>query len=265
MWLLPLFLHTTVYRIKLAASAFPKKFRHESGPPVVLLCAENRLARLCSGAVASAGWACHRVPCLRYVDRAARVLGARAIITDRIMPAHERPFGPVPRTLPIVFVGRAWRETDALEAGAALFLSIPIDVPSLIQGLSRVAQPPISQEWAQGPDPNGLYLDPATASARVGSAPLALSRRHFHVLYELVRNPGKLMTTERLCSGLADMEPMTPAALITCIWRLRKILHAAGVSDCIETVHHIGYRYATSSSQGKHSDLASRQESLRYK
>ncbi len=256
MWLLPLFLHTTVYRIKLAASAIYKKFGNEPDLPVVLLCVENRLALPCVGALTSTGWACHRVPCLRYVDRATRVLGARAIITDRMTSANKRPFGPIPDTLPIVFMGRARRETDALEAGAALFLPIPIDVPALIQGLAKIRQRPISEKWATGIDSNGLWLDPLTARARVGATPLALSRRHFRVLYELVCNPGKLLTTERLCSGLAGLESMTPGALMTCIWRLRRILRTAGAPDCIETVHHLGYRYALSTTQVSYSSLA---------
>lgn len=265
MWLLPLFLHTTIFRIKLAASAIQKKFRKEEDSPAILLCMTDRLAVSCVGALTAAGWACHRVPSLRYVDRAARVLGPRAIITDRMTPANERPFGPVPTTLPIVFVGRPRRERCALQAGAALFIPVPIDVPVLIQGLSRIRLSPSAPDSEIAADPNGLWLDPNTAQARVGMTPLILSRRHFGVLYELARNPGKLLTTERLCSGLIGIDPMTPGALMTCIWRLRRILCAAGAPDCIETVHHLGYRYALLTPRISSGGLAAAPAVLRHK
>lgn len=249
MCLLPFFLHTAIFRLKLAVSAIRKKFGDEPDRPVVLLCATNRLALTCTTTLEGAGWACHRIPCLRYVDRAARVLEARALISDRMTLASTKPFGTVQGTLPIVFMGRPGREAGARQAGATLFLPIPIDTAALVEGLSRMKQNPISQQLEAGADPNGLWLDPVTVWARVGTTPLALSRRHFFVLYELVSNPGKLLTTERLCSSLANIEPMPRGALMTCIWRLRKILRAAGAPDCIETVHHLGYRYAISTSQ----------------
>ncbi len=256
MFLLPFYLHTAIFRIKLAISAIRKKFDDEPDRPVVLLCATNRLALTCATALESAGWACHRVPCLRYVDRAARCLEARAIISDRFTLASTKPFGTAEGILPIVFIGRLSRETEARKAGATLFLPIPVNTAALIEALSRIKQSPISQQPKTAPDPNGLWLDPFTAWARVGATPLALSRRDFFVLYEFTSNPGKCLTTERLCSGLADIEPITPGALMTCIWRLRKILRAAGAPDCIETVHHLGYRYVIRANQSTSSSPA---------
>ena len=256
MCLLPFFLHTAIFRIKLAVSAIRKKFGDESDQPIALLCATNRLAATCASAFESAGWVCHRIPCLRYADRAARCLEARAIISDRITLASTKPFGTAQGALPIVFVGRPSREKEARKAGATFYLPVPVNTEALIEVLSTIKNSSISQPPKTESDPNGLWLDPLTAWARVGATSLALSRRHFVVLYEFIRNPGKLLTTERLCYGLADIEPMTPSTLMTCIWRLRKILRAAGAPDCIETVHHLGYRYAIGASQAASSSQA---------
>ncbi|RCN58294.1 winged helix-turn-helix domain-containing protein [Acidiferrobacter thiooxydans] len=246
MCLLPLFVHTAVCQLKLALSAIQKKFRSAPRPPAVLLCVSNPLAPACVHAIMSAGWTCHRVPRLRYVDRAARALDASAVVTDRIASVAGWPPGQTSGPLPFVLLGPPRREADALNAGAALFVPVPIDTQTLIQGLSRIVNSPALKEPRVAADANGLWLDARTAQVRVGDRPLVLSPRHFSVLHELTRSPGRLLTTERLCSGINGIRPMTPAALAVCVSRLRKLLRDAGAPDCIETVHCLGYRYTLS-------------------
>ena len=243
MCLLPLFVHTAVCQLKLAISAIQKKFRNGPRPPAVLLCVANPLALSCVHAITNAGWTCHRVPRLRYVGRAARALDAAVVVTDRIASVAARPRGETPDLLPFVLLGPPRRQADALAAGATLFVPVPLDGPALIQGLARIINSPAPQGPRTAADANGLWLDPLTTQVRVGDTPLALSPRHFSVLLELVRSPGKLLTTERLCSGIGNIRPMTPAALAVCVSRLRKLLRDAGAPDCIETVHCLGYRY----------------------
>ena len=243
MCLLPLFVHTAICQLKLAISAIQKKFRNGPRPPAVLLCVANPIALPCVQAITGAGWTCHRVPRLRYVDRAARALDARVVVTDRIASVAGRSPGQAPDPLAFVLLGPPRREADALNAGATLFVPMPIDTQALIQGLSRIINSPVPKEPRVAADANGLWLDPRTAQVRVGDRPLVLSPRHFSVLHELTRSPGRLLTTERLCSGIGDIRPMTPAALAVCVSRLRKLLRDAGAPDCIETVHCLGYRY----------------------
>ncbi|WP_298135222.1 winged helix-turn-helix domain-containing protein [Acidiferrobacter sp.] len=244
MCLLPLFVHTVFSQMKLAVSAVQRRLGKKAPrPPAILICVANPHALPCVHAITGAGWTCHRVPRLRYIDRAARALDAAAVVTDRIASVPDRSSGPVSGTLPLVLLGPPRRAADALKAGAALFVPVPIDGPALVAGLSRIIQHPARDEPKTGVDENGLWLDALTAQVRVGDTPIALSPRHFCVLHELVRNPGKLLTTERLCSGLTGVRPMTPAALTICISRLRKLLRDAGAPDCIETVHCLGYRY----------------------
>ena len=243
MCLLPLFVHTAVCQLKLAVSAIQKRLSRAPRPPAILVCVANPLALLCARAIGSAGWTCHRVPGPRCVDRVARALDASAIITDHIPSLGGGAVGPVSGRLPIVFLGTPKQEVDAFAAGAALFVPLPIDGPKLIRDLSRLIQRPAGEILRSHIDPNGLWLDPLTAQARVGDTPLALSPRHFCLLYELARNPGRLLTTERLCSGTTGIRPMTSTALTVCISRLRKLLRNGGAPDCIETVHCLGYRY----------------------
>lgn len=245
MCLLPLFVHTAVCQLKLAVSAVQKRLRKTPRPPAVLICVAHPLARPCVHAITSAGWTCHRVPRLRYIDRAARALDASAVVTDRILSVAGRPEGPVSGLLPLVILGPPRRAADALKAGAALFVPVPIDGPTLVQGLARIIQHPAQEQVRPGADANGLWFDPLTTQVRVNDTPLVLSPRHFCVLHELIRSPGRLLTTERLCSGVTGTRPMTSAALAICISRLRKLLRDAGAPDCIETVHCLGYRYVT--------------------
>lgn len=243
MCLLPLFVHTAVCQLKLAISAIQKKFRNGPRPPAVLLCVANPLALSCVHAITNAGWTCHRVPRLRYVDRAARALDAAVVVTDRIASVAARVRNETSDLLPFVLLGPPRRQADALAAGATLFVPMPLDGPVLIQGLARIINSPAPQGPRIVADANGLWLDPLTTQVRVRDTPLALSPRHFSVLLELVRSPGRLLTTERLCSGIGNIRPMTPAALAVCVSRLRKLLRDAGAPDCIETVHCLGYRY----------------------
>ncbi len=248
MCLLPLLIHTAICRIKLVAAAVQKKWGKQPRPPAVLLCVANHLALPCVHAITSIGWTCHRVPRLRHIDRAAHILGASAVITDWIPAAGKRASGATSGTLPVILVGPPQHEAVALATGAVLFIPAPIDAPTLIRGLSRIIQGPMNPRsdmvYRMASDPNGLWLDPLTAQIRVGDKWLALPPRQFCILHELTRSPGKLLTTERLCSGLTGTQPMTPGALTICVSRLRKCLRDAGVPDCIETVHRLGYRYA---------------------
>ena len=248
MCFLPLFLHTAICQLKLAASAIQKRLRKAPARPAILVCVTNHFAVPCARAITRAGWICHRIPRLCSVDRAARALDASAVITDRIPSSNGRTAGPVFGVVPVVMLGPPSLEADALAAGAALFVPLPIDPPGLIQGLSQIIQGFARESRKVEGDPNGLWLDPRTAQARVGDAPLALSPRHFCVLHELARHPGRLLTTERLCTGITGIRPMTPGALAVCVSRLRKLLRSAGAPDCIETVHCFGYRYIIAAS-----------------
>lgn len=246
MCLLPLFVHTAICQMKVAISAIQKRLRSAPRPPAVLLCVAKPLTLPCVQAITSAGWTCHRVPRLRYVDRASRALDASVVVTDRLASVVGRTASQASNLPPFVLLGPSRREADALDAGAALFVPVPIDGPALIQALSRIINSPAPQGPRAAADANGLWLDPQAGQVRVGDRPLALSPRHFAILRELTGSPGKLLTTERLCAGIAGVRPMTPAALAVCVSRLRKLLRDAGAPDCIETVHWLGYRYALS-------------------
>lgn len=243
MCFLPLLVHTAICQFKLAISAIQKRMGKAPRPPAVLICAATPLAARCVEAITSAGWTCHRVPGLRYVDRAAYALSAAAVVTDRIATLAARHPSGASGCLPVAALGPARREATAFHVGAALFVPLPLHPPALIQGLSRIIQVPRWEEAPEDADANGLWLEPLTAQAWVGDTPLVLSPRHFCVLHELARSPGRLLTTERLCSGPTGIRPMTPAALAVCVSRLRKVLREAGAPDCIETVHRLGYRY----------------------
>ncbi len=239
MCFLPLLVHTAICQFKLALSALQKRMGKASRPPAVLVCAAHALAARCVEAITDAGWTGHRVPGLRYVDRAAYALSAVAVVTDRIAARHPHGAWPVP----VVALGPARRAPAAFHGGATLFVPLPLHPSALILGLSRLIPVSGRDEALEGADANGLWLDPLTAQARLGDTPLVLSPRHFCVLHALASAPGRLLSAEQLCSGVTGMHAMTPAALAVCVSRLRKVLREAGAPGCIETVYRLGYRY----------------------
>lgn len=269
MCFLPFFIHTAICRARLVVAAIQRKWGQPPRSPAVLLCVANNLAPPCAHAITSIGGTCHRVLRPRYIDRAAHILRASAVITDRVPAVDGRAPGAATGALPVVFVGSPQHGAAALAAGALLFIPAPIEIPILVRGLSQIIQGPMNPDAdtvpRMPPDPNGLWLDPLTAQIRVGDKRLALSPRQFCVLHELARSPGKLLTTERLCSGLTGTQPMTPGALIICVSRLRKRLRDAGLPDCIETVHRLGYRYAVSATPSLYPALVPARAGVRGK
>jgi len=125
-----------------------------------------------------------------------------------------------------------------LDAGADDYLVKPFDIKELkarLRALLRRRNGP-SQLQLEG---GGIVLDPATRRVTFDGQPVNLTPREYQLLHELLANPGKIFSRDRLMGLLYGWdEGVESNTLEVHIYNLRKKLRA----DLIRTVRGIGYR-----------------------
>ena len=125
-----------------------------------------------------------------------------------------------------------------LDAGADDYLVKPFDIKELkarLRALLRRRNGP-SQIQLEG---GGIALDPATRRVTFDGQPVNLTPREYQLLHELLANPGKIFSRDRLMGMLYGWdEGVESNTLEVHIYNLRKKLRA----DLIRTVRGIGYR-----------------------
>ncbi|WP_282284936.1 response regulator transcription factor [Pseudomonas sp. PS02302] len=125
-----------------------------------------------------------------------------------------------------------------LDAGADDYLVKPFDIKELkarLRALLRRRNGP-SQIQLEG---GGIALDPATRRVTFDAQPVNLTPREYQLLHELLANPGKIFSRDRLMGLLYGWdEGVESNTLEVHIYNLRKKLRA----DLIRTVRGIGYR-----------------------
>ncbi|WP_145248840.1 response regulator transcription factor [Pseudomonas oryzihabitans] len=126
-----------------------------------------------------------------------------------------------------------------LDAGADDYLVKPFDIKELkarLRALLRRRNGP-SQIQLEG---GGIALDPATRRVTFDGQPVNLTPREYQLLHELLANPGKIFSRDRLMGLLYGWdEGVESNTLEVHIYNLRKKLRA----DLIRTVRGIGYRF----------------------
>lgn len=125
-----------------------------------------------------------------------------------------------------------------LDAGADDYLVKPFDIKELkarLRALLRRRNGP-SQIQIEG---GGIALDPATRRVTFEGQPVNLTPREYQLLHELLANPGKIFSRDRLMGLLYGWdEGVESNTLEVHIYNLRKKLRA----ELIRTVRGIGYR-----------------------
>ncbi|MBD2837738.1 response regulator transcription factor [Pseudomonas sp. JM0905a] len=124
-----------------------------------------------------------------------------------------------------------------LDAGADDYLVKPFDLNELkarLRALLRrsAGRPQVLIEH------NGVVLDPASQQVSYQGSPVALTPKEYQLLHELLSQPGKVITRERLVQTLYGWDEEAESnTLEVHIHHLRKKLS----SDLIRTVRGIGY------------------------
>jgi two-component system OmpR family response regulator len=131
---------------------------------------------------------------------------------------------------------------NGLNQGADDYLVKPFNLTELEARLRAVLRRP-------GPRRGRVYtlgrlsLDTVSREARVGDAPLDLTRREVALLEELLRSPGQVIVKDLLEDRLYALDDAGSVnALEAAVSRLRKKLTAANPTFRIETKRGIGYR-----------------------
>lgn len=168
------------------------------------------------------------------------------VVLDRDLPGL--PGDEICRLLAAEGVTRVLMLTAAVEvsqrvAGLALgaddYLAKPFAFAELVarvRALARRSRPAIPPVLARA----GLRLDPHHREVYRGERYLALSRKEFGVLEELLRAEGGVVPTEQLLEKVWDehTDPFTNTVRVTVMTLRRKI----GEPAVVETVPGLGYR-----------------------
>lgn len=124
-----------------------------------------------------------------------------------------------------------------LDAGADDYLVKPFDLGELkarVRALVRRAAGRGSAEIRHG----DLVVDPAAYAVAKGGQPVELSRSEFAVLHELLQNPGRVLSRERLEATLHGFGGDVESNLVEVyVHRLRRKLGAG----LIKTIRGVGY------------------------
>ena len=168
------------------------------------------------------------------------------VILDLVMPGMDgdtvlrsllrrKPTQPV---LILSALNDTASKVNSLEHGADDYISKPFSLEEL---LARV-HARLRSAARTGPmrlDSRALSLDLIRRQVDTGSGPIALSDREFLVLRELMRDPGRTISKERLLSSVWGYH-FDPGSNVVDVYvrRLRAKLGA----DAIATVRGVGYR-----------------------
>jgi DNA-binding response OmpR family regulator len=153
--------------------------------------------------------------------------------------------------VPIIMITARGEEVDrvvGLELGADDYVTKPFSVRELmarIKAVLRRSQGETQSEPAgilRGPA--GLIVDVEGRAVTLAESPLTLTRLEFDLLCHLVKNPGRVLTRERLLESAWGYAYIGDTrAVDSAIKRLRAKLRAASPeADFIEAVRGVGYR-----------------------
>ncbi len=129
-------------------------------------------------------------------------------------------------------------EADGLDAGADDYLRKPFSFVVLaarLRALARRGASPRPRLLSHG----GLVLDPGSGDCSVGAAPVSLQPRERALLEVLLRNPGRVLSKDRLLAAVWGLDGGGEGNLVEVyVSSLRRKIG----SDRIATVRGLGYR-----------------------
>jgi two-component system phosphate regulon response regulator PhoB len=153
---------------------------------------------------------------------------------------------PLTTALPVILLSARAEERDriaGLEAGADDYLVKPFSVRELIARIAVVLRRRAPLLATQAVHFGALVLDPASRSAQIDGAPLALSPAEFRLLHFLVTHAGRVYSRGQLIEQIWGRDFCGEDRNVdSTVSRLRAALAAAGLQHCwIRTVRGSGY------------------------
>lgn len=150
----------------------------------------------------------------------------------------------------IVMVTALAQERDkvrGLDAGADDYITKPFSMEELLArvraNLRRVRERAVlaADETIRAGD---LVIEPSQLRVTVAGAPVRLRLKEFQLLVALAREPGRLMSRQRLATEVWGYEHLASSRTIDVhIRRVRQAVEDASEYRYIHTVHGVGYRF----------------------
>ena len=152
--------------------------------------------------------------------------------------------------IPIVMVTALGEERDkvrGLDAGADDYVTKPFSTDELLArvraNLRRVRERAVlgSEDFVRAGD---LMLETSQLRTMVGDVPVRLRLKEFQLLVALAREPGRLMTRQRLAQEVWGYDHLPSSRTIDVhIRRVRQAVEEISAFTYIRTVHGVGYRF----------------------
>jgi len=154
---------------------------------------------------------------------------------------------PATSTTPVIMLTARIGESDrvaGLELGADDYITKPFSPKEALARVRAVLRR--SERGAEGPEAlvdGVLRIDVGARQVEVAGHVLALTRKEFDLLVELIRQRGRVLTRERLLETVWGYDyPGETRTVDVHVRRLRQKL-GSPVDERVETVVGVGYRY----------------------
>jgi DNA-binding response OmpR family regulator len=185
----------------------------------------------------------------------ARAARPDLILLDLMLPGLDGfEFAQQIRTtdpdVAIVMVTALGEERDTvrgLDAGADDYVTKPFSMETLLArvraNLRRVRERAVL-ETDDTIEAGDLVIEPSQLRATVAGQPVRLRLKEFQLLLALAREPGRLMTRQRLAQEVWGYDHLATSRTIDVhIRRLRQAVEDPSAYTYIHTVHGVGYRF----------------------
>jgi DNA-binding response OmpR family regulator len=193
----------------------------------------------------------------------ARQSAPDVILLDLMLPGMDgftfaEQIRKTDETVAIIMVTALDQERDkvrGLDAGADDYITKPFSMEELLArvraNLRRVRERAVlsADETITVGD---MVIEPSQLRVQVAGAPVRLRLKEFQLLLSLAREPGRLMSRQRLAAEVWGYEHLPSSRTIDVhIRRVRQAVEDPSAFDYIHTVHGVGYRFEPSPKSGE--------------
>lgn len=177
------------------------------------------------------------------------------ILLDLMLPGIDgfefadriRRVDPEVAIIMVTALGEQGDTVRGLEAGADDYVTKPFSMEELLArvraNLRRVRERAVL-EADETIEIGDLVIEPAQLRAQVAGRLVRLRLKEFQLLLALAREPGRLMTRQKLAQEVWGYDHLASSRTIDVhIRRLRQSLEDPSAYTYIQTVHGVGYRF----------------------